>query len=80
MKMEHDMLSDHGKVTSDPTKLKWLSLKLTKFDKDERRIPKKMIQTIPATMPMMMMMTFKYLGMQPGAKSMAESVDTTCLH
>ena len=34
-KKEYDVLSDHGKMTSNPIKQKWLFLTLTEFDKDK---------------------------------------------
>ena len=87
MKREHDVSSDHIKMTSNPTKWKWLFLTLTEFDEDKEENSNEDNPNDPSYHVMDDDSDdkdndddLKYLGLEPGVKSMAESVDATCSH
>ena len=71
-KREHDPSSDHAKITSNPTKWKWLSLTLIKFDEDDE-------QDLNEDDPNDSSYhakdgDLKYLGMEPGTQTRQNQV------
>ena len=82
-KREHDLSSDHEKITSNPPNQKELSLTLTKFDEDEEEDLNEDNPNDPSYYAKDDKDdddALKDLGMEPGAKIMAELVDTTHWH
>ena len=81
------MLSEHAKTASNPTKQKWLFLTLTGFDKDDGE---DLNEHNPNDASYQAKDNnsdeednddgLKYLGMEPGARRMVESVYITCKH
>ena len=87
MKREHDASSEHDEATSNPTKQKWLFLTLIAFDEDSGEDPNEDDSNDISYHAKDDISDeedngddLKYLGTEPGARRMVESVDITHQH